>query len=318
MMMSSSICPNLFKPVQTCHIITGHYKSRAHTHIIHRSCHCPEKCNECGIIFKTKHSLEAHRAFVYKYVLKFNCTDCHKNFTEKPRRNRHVRQVHRANDTVVLACDLCVKTFATESGVSIHKAQVHGKKSISKEAYSMDIAIDEVLEKVRRGESIEQPVMEEFEKEEESGLKLPMTKVCTHWWVRRTSQNEKKEIILLNLWLLTGRIILLPFRSLHGRTIAFTSGTLWRYMTSPHWLTPAVPQSSFTIFPSAQIPPSKRRTLLPLKSQGLLPILFFLEQLENETLSIELGVMLESYLDGKPIDGRWFYPNQNSNILPVH
>ena len=160
-------------------------------------------CEECGVFFKSVQALKAHRAFVHKVkgdVLTFKCIECKKTFNVKAKLNRHVRQVHKSKD---VTGDVCGKAFATVSGLTQHKSLLHDIKSDRRQTGrkehhappkdSMDIAIEDVLEKVRRDEHIDDPVTGEFEDEEMSGIKLPMDETLYTLLSEKEQEKLKKE-----------------------------------------------------------------------------------------------------------------------------
>ena len=85
-------------------------------------------CGLCDKHFKLKHHLARHKRALHS----LECDKCHFSaFTEKSQLFLHQKQVHGIeNNTTIVQCDKCDKTYESEMGLAIHKSVAHEKNSM--------------------------------------------------------------------------------------------------------------------------------------------------------------------------------------------
>ena len=110
-----------------CHVCEFQTVNRNYLSI-HEKSHSSQpsefKCH-CGKDFLSKHILAQHILMVHERAFKFKCPYCTKAYPCRKAQKEHILTQHTKKDIRDKVCDICAKTFITESQLTAHMKEVH-------------------------------------------------------------------------------------------------------------------------------------------------------------------------------------------------
>ena len=113
------------QPKFQCNLCDKSYKTKAHLQRHQKNSHVkikPYKCDICDKSYKESKTLEHHMATIHKGE-RIKCNECESTFKWKTSLDQHINSVHEK--VIPYHCDLCTKSFPSNSQLSTHKAKGH-------------------------------------------------------------------------------------------------------------------------------------------------------------------------------------------------
>lgn len=83
-------------------------------------------CGQCGMVLRSKLGYQQHLR-LHSGEKPYSCKYCNETFSASSRRSEHVRKVHKKEDVLKHACEICPAKFRIPCKLKKHMETAHGK-----------------------------------------------------------------------------------------------------------------------------------------------------------------------------------------------